>query len=798
MLDMKAPISWLKDYVDINVSSKELADAMTMSGSKVEGIEVQGEEISGVVVGKILSLEKHPDADKLKVSKVDIGREVIQVVTGAPNVNAGDYIPVALAGATLPGGKKISKGKLRGIESNGMMCSIEELGLTRENFPDAPEDGVYIFNKEEELGKDVKVVFGINEETIEFEITSNRPDCLSIIGLAREAAATLKTEFKKPVIKLKEEDDDVSKYVSVEVKDTDLCTRYTARVVKNVKIGPSPKWMRDRLSAAGIRPINNIVDITNYVMLEYGQPMHAFDIKDIKGSKIVVRRACDEEILKTLDEQDRKLDSSMLVIADEERAIAVAGVMGGANSEIRESTDTIVFESANFDGTSVRLTAKKLGMRTESSARFEKGLDTENVDAAMNRAAELVEQLGIGTVCKGIIDCYHQKKDERTIKLRVEKINEFLGTTISKEEMINILRMLEFEVDENNMTVKVPSFRPDVEREVDIAEEIVRFYGYNNIEDTLLSGKAATLGKKTFKQSIEDLIKNTMIACGLSETYTYSITSPKVFDKLNLPADSELRKAVVISNPLGEDYSVMRTTTIPDMLEVISTNYNRRIEGVSLFEMSYVYIPKSLPLSELPYEKPVLTLGMYGGVDFYDLKGVVEELMAKLGIEDYDISPEKNSVIFHPGRTAVLSIKGEYAGVIGEVHPEVAEKFECPERTYIGVIETEKLVKNASTKSEYSPLPKFPAVTRDMALLVKDEILVKQIEDIIRQRAGKILEEIKLFDVYKGKQVPEGMKSVAYSIIFRASDRTLTDEDVNKAMKKILDGIKSSLGAELR
>jgi len=798
MLDMKAPISWLKDYVDINVSSKELADAMTMSGSKVEGIEVQGEEITSVVIGKILSLEKHPDADKLRVSKVDIGREVIQVVTGAPNVNVGDYIPVALVGATLPGGKKISKGKLRGIESEGMMCSIEELGLTREDFPDAPEDGVYIFNKEEELGKDVKEVFGINEEIIEFEITSNRPDCLSIIGLAREAAATLKTEFKKPAVKLKEEGDDASKYVSVEIKDADLCPRYTARVVKNVKIGPSSKWMRDRLKAAGVRPINNIVDITNYVMLEYGQPMHAFDIRDIKGSKIIVRRANDGEILKTLDDQDRKLDSSMLVIADEERAIAVAGVMGGANSEVRENTDTIVFESANFNGTSVRLTAKKLGMRTEASARFEKGLDVENVEAAMNRAAELVEQLGIGTVCKGIIDCYHQNKEERTINLRVDKINDFLGTKISKEEMISILRMLEFEVDEKNMTVKVPSFRPDVEREADIAEEIARFYGYNNIEPTLLSGKAATLGKKTFKQSIEDLIKNTMIACGLSETYTYSFTSPKMFDKLNLPADSELRKAVVISNPLGEDYSVMRTTTIPDMLGVISTNYNRRIEGVRLFEMSYVYIPKSLPLNELPYEKSVLTLGMYGGVDFYDLKGVVEELMARLGIEDYDISPEKNNVVFHPGRTAVLSIKGEYVGVFGEVHPDVAEEFECPERTYIGVIEVEKLVNNASMNSEYTPLPKFPAVARDMALLVKDEIPVKQIEDIIKQRAGKILEEIKLFDVYKGKQVPEGMKSVAYSITFRASDRTLTDEDVNKAMKKILDGMKTNLGAELR
>ncbi|HOM03636.1 MAG TPA: phenylalanine--tRNA ligase subunit beta [Acetivibrio sp.] len=795
---MKAPIDWLRDYVDINVSAKEFADAMTMSGSKVEGIEVQGEEITKVVVGKILSVEKHPDADKLQVTKVDVGSEVIQIVTGAQNISVGDYIPVALVGSTLPGDKKISKGKLRGIESYGMMCSIEELGLTRDDCPDAPEDGIYILPKEEELGKDIKEVLGLNQEIVEFEITSNRQDCLSIIGLAREAAVTLKTEFKKPGINLKEEGDDVAQYISVEVKDTELCPRFAARVVKDVKIGPSPKWMRDRLKAAGVRPINNIVDITNYVMLEYGQPMHAYDINDIKGNKIIVRRAFDGETIRTLDDQDREIDPSMLVIADEERAVGVAGVMGGANSEIKDDTKTIVFEAANFNGTSVRLTAKKLGMRTEASGRFEKGLDPENVEAAINRAVQLVEELGIGTVCKGMIDCYPKKKEQRTINLRVDKINSFLGTNIPKEEMAGILKALEFEVDENNMTVKVPSFRDDVEREADIAEEIARFYGYNNIEATLLSGKAATLGRKTYKQIIEDLIKETMIACGLSEAYTFSFTSPKVFDKLNLPADSELRKAIVISNPLGEDYSIMRTTTIPDMLGVISTNYNRRIEEARLFEMSRVYIPQSLPINELPQEKAVLTLGMYGELDFYDMKGVAEELFERLGIENYEILPEKNNVVFHPGRTAVINIDGEYAGIIGEIHPEVAEKFECPERTYIGVIEIETLVNKASMDCEYKGLPKYPAVTRDIAMLVKDEVLVKEIEDIIKQRAGKILESVKLFDVYKGKQVPEGMKSVAYSITFRASDRTLTDEEVGKAMTKILDGLKRNLGAELR
>ncbi len=795
---MKAPLKWLKDYVDINVTPKEFADAMTLSGSKVEGIEVQGEEISKVVVGKIVSIEKHPDADKLQVTKVDIGSEVIQVVTGAKNIQLNDYIPVALAGAMLPGDKKISKGKLRGIESNGMMCSIEELNLSKEDYPDAPEDGIYILEAGLELGKDIKEVMGINETTIDFEITSNRPDCLSIIGLAREAAVTLKNEFKKPQIKVKEEGDEAKNYVSVEIKEPDLCPRYAARIVKDVKIGPSPKWMRERLRAAGVRPINNIVDITNYVMLEYGQPMHAFDLKDVRGNKIIVRRAFEGETLKTLDDQDRELDTSMLVIADENRAVAVAGVMGGANSEISDNAKAILFESANFNGTSVRLSAKKLGLRTEASSRFEKGLDVNNVIPAVDRAVQLVEELGAGTVCKGIVDCYVKKPENVELSLRPEKINTFLGTNIPKSEMIDILKALEFEIDEAGNTVKVPSFRPDVEREADLAEEIARFYGYNNIEATLLSGKASTLGKKTYKQSIEDLIKDTMVSCGLYEAFTYSFTSPKDFDMLNMPEDSALRKAVVISNPLGDDYSIMRTTTIADMLSVISTNYNRRIDEARLFEMSFVYLPESLPIKDLPKEKPILTLGMYGKVDFYDLKGTVEELLAKLGIRDYEFVPVKDNSAFHPGRTASLLIKGENAGTIGEVHPSVSERFECPERTYVGVIEIESLIENAVLMSQYKPLPKFPAVSRDIAMLVKDEIMVKQIEDVIKQRSGKILEDIKLFDVYKGKQVPEGMKSVAYSITFRASDRTLTDDEVGKTMTKILDGLKNNLEAQLR
>jgi len=556
--------------------------------------------------------------------------------------------------------------------------------------------------------------------------------------------------------------------------------------------------MRQRLRAAGVRPINNIVDITNYVMLELGQPMHAFDLEYLHGSKIIVRRAYDGEVIKTLDDQERRLDSSMLVIADADRAVAVAGVMGGANSEITEKTRTILLESANFHGISVRLTAKKLGLRTEASGRFEKGLDVENVITAVNRAAQLIEEMGAGKVCKGIIDCYANKPEPRVIKFRPDRINALLGTSIKAEDMIKIFKDLEFEVDEKNMLIKVPSFRPDVEREADLAEEVARFYDYNNIEATLLAGKASTLGRKTFKQKIEDEIKNTMIACGLSETYTYSFTSPKVFDMINLPADSELRRAVVITNPLGEDYSIMRTTTIPDMLEVLSRNYNRRIEEAKLFELSYVYLPKELPIAKLPEEKMVLTVGMYGNVDFYDLKGVVEELVKVLKIDNYDFEPEKDNPTFHPGRTARLLINGDKVGILGEIHPEVTEKFEGPERTYLAVIDVKPLVENARMNSEYKPLPKFPAVTRDIAMLVKDEIMVKQIEDIIKRQSGKILEDVRLFDVYKGKQVPEGMKSVAYSITFRAEDRTLKDEEVNKVMEKILEGLKNDVGAQLR
>ena len=796
---MKLPLKWLKDYTDIDASPREYAHALTMSGSKVEGLEVLGSGIDRVVVGKILTVEKHPDADRLQVCQVDVGSGTIQIVTGATNIKVNDLVPVALDGSSLPGGIRIKKGKLRGVESAGMMCSIAELGLTKDDYPNAAEDGIFILEGDPVPGTDIKEYLGMNDTVVEFEITSNRPDCFSIIGLARESAATFGTSFRIPEVTVKELGGPIDGKVSVEIKAPDLCARYAARIVENVKIGPSPRWMQQRLRASGVRPINNIVDITNYVMLEYGQPMHAFDLKNLKGRRIIVRRAENGEIMRTLDGQDRKLDESMLVIADAERPVAVAGVMGGENSEITDDTTTILFESANFDGISVRLTAKKLGMRTESSSRFEKGLDPENVINALNRAAQLVEEFGAGTVCRGIIDCYPEKYQKRTIPFNPKFINGLLGTDISAETMIGIFRRLEIKVDEASGTVIPPTFRPDLENEADLAEEVARFFDYNNIKPTLLEGRAATIGGKTRKQKIMDIISRTMLSCGLSETYTYSFTSPKVFDMMNLPGDSPLRKAVVISNPLGEDYSIMRTTTIPDMLRVLATNYNRRVEEARLFEMSYVYIPKSLPVTELPDEKPVLTIGMYGeDIDFYDLSGIIEELMEALGINEYELEPVKDDPTFHPGRTARLIVKGEDAGVLGEIHPAVAENFEAAERNYIAFIQMEPLVRYASTEREYKPLPKFPAVTRDIAVIVDDGIPVRSIEKIIIGKAGRIFEEAKLFDVYRGKQVPEGKKSVAYSITFRAHDRTLTDEEVNRAMEKITKALSDELGAQLR
>jgi len=657
------------------------------------------------------------------------------------------------------------------------------------------------------LGTDIREVLGIDDTVVEFEITPNRPDCLSIVGLARETGATLSTSFREPEIKVAEKaPGKTGDSVKVEIKDSTLCPRYAARVIRNVKISESPWWMKERLRAAGIRSINNIVDITNYVMIEMGQPMHAYDLDNLKGSKIIVRQANKGEELETLDGSKRALDESMIVIADEDRAVGVAGVMGGGNSEVTASTKSILFESALFNGTSIRVTSKKLGLRTEASSRFEKGLDIENAIRALNRAADLIEQLGAGEVEKGIVDNYPVHYEERTIELQEDKINALLGTDISKEKMVSMLEVIGLKYDGVKNKVTVPSFRSDVEGMADLAEEVARFYGYNNITPSLLKGKQSTLGVKTFKQKLEDKIKNTMTSCGFYEIYTYSFTSPDIFNKIRVPADSDLRKAVVISNPLGVDYSVMRTITIPEMLIVISRNYNRRVPEGRLFELSYVYRASEKRInsvigideSNLPKEVEVLTLGMYGKVDFYDLKGAVEELFSAIGVTDYSFENETDNATYHPNRTASIMVGGKKAGTIGEIHPDVLGNFDIDTKAYAGTIEIETLVENCNSVPQYKALPKFPAITRDIAMVIDDEVMVSQIEAVIRQRGGKILENIALFDVYKGKQVQEGMKSVAYSITFRAEDRTLTDEDVSKAMHKIVDGLRTNLNAELR
>ena len=798
---MKAPIRWLKDFVDINVGIKEYVDAMTMSGSKVEGVGDMGAGIDKVVVGKIINMEKHPDADKLKVCKVDVGSETLQVVTGAPNVKEGDYIPLALVGAKLPGGE-IKLSKLRGVESYGMMCSIEELKLTKDYLPDAPDYGVYVLSGTPQPGTDIKDILNL-DKIVEFEITSNRPDCLCIFGLARETAATLGVPFKKPVINVKEEaGEDANSYVSVEIEDPDLCPRYTARIVKDVKIEPSPAWMQQRLAAAGMRSINNIVDITNYVMLELGQPMHAFDFSQLSDSKIIVRTAREGETLRTLDGQDRVLDSSMLVIADTRRPVGIAGVMGGENSEIEGDTRMLLLESANFNGTSIRLTSKKMGLRSEASSRFEKGLDPENTITAVNRCAELVELLGAGRVVRGVIDCNRVKPVKDTIRLDPDRINAFLGTEIPAEKMINIFKSIEFEFDEASMMLRIPSFRSDIESAADLSEEVARFYDYNNIKPSLLSGKESAQGRKTYKQRMEDVIRDAMSGCGMNEAYTISFTSPDVFDTILLPKDHPSRKAVVISNPLGEDYSIMRTTTLPDMLRILAINYSRKISDARLFELSYVYRP--VEGEQLPVEEETLTLGMYGeNVDFFDLKGAIEELMTAMGIKNFEFRPVKDEPSFHPGRTAGLFIKTtdgsvKRAAILGEIHPEVAENTECPARTYVAMADVGVLIEASTLSRKYEQLPRFPALTRDMAIVIKDDIYVADLINVIRRKGGEFLEDARLFDVYKGSQVPDGMKSAAFALSFRAPDRTLKDEEVNIAMERILKNLEKDFGAQLR
>ena len=808
---MNTPISWIKAYVpDLDVTAQEFVDAMTLSGSHVEGYEQKDKNLDKIVVGKILTMEKHPDADKLVVCQVDVGQaEPLQIVTGAKNVKVNDLIPLVLDGGKVaaahgdnneyPDGIKIKKGKLRGVESNGMMCGIEELGSSRDFYPEAPEDGVYVFPVESGVkpGDDAVKALGLDDVVVEYEITSNRVDCFSMIGMAREAAATFDKSFYPPVVTKTGNDEDVNDYISVEVKDPALCPRYTARVVKNLKIGPSPKWMQQRLASQGIRSINNLVDITNYVMEEYGQPMHAYDLSTIAGNKIVVRRANDGDTFVTLDGQERKLDHDVLMICDGEKEIGIAGIMGGENSMITDNVQTMLFEAACFDGTNIRKSSKKVGLRTDASGKFEKGLDPNNAEDAINRACQLIEEMGAGEVVGGMVDVYSKKKEPVHVPFDADKINALLGTDIPEEDMIKYFEKIDLEYDAEAKEVIAPTFRHDLFRIADLAEEVARFYGYDNIPTTLPTGEATT-GKLSFKLRVEEVARNIAEFCGFSQGMTYSFESPKVFDKLLLDKDDPMRQAIQIMNPLGEDYSVMRTTSLNGMLTSLATNYNRRNKNVRLYELGNIYLPKALPLTELPDERMQFTLGMYGDVDFFSMKGVVEEFFEKVGLhkkETYDPNAGKN--FLHPGRQANIVYDGKVVGYMGEVHPEVADIYGIGERAYVAVIDMPQITELATFERKYEGIAKYPAVSRDISMVMPKSILVGQVEEVIENKGGAYLESYKLFDIYEGAQIKAGFKSVAYSITFRAKDKTLEEADISAAMNRILKALEE-MGIELR
>ncbi len=795
---MKVPMSWFNDYTNVDgIEPREYAEALTLTGSKVETVENMGADIQNVVCGKILEIEEHPDSDHMVICKVDVGDEVLQIVTGAPNVKVGQIVPVAKNDSYLPGGVHIKTGKLRGVESFGMLCSHEELGLSESDLSWEPEYGILVLPEDTKVGMDIKDFFGLNEEVVEFEITSNRPDCFSVIGLARETAATFGKPFNVPVPTYKETSENIQDTISVTVENPDKCLRYTAKMVKNVKIGPSPAWMVHRLKAAGIRSINNIVDITNYILLEYGQPMHAFDLRHLDGSKIIVRDAKDGEVIKTLDEQDRTLNSNDLVIADASKAVAIAGVMGGFNSEIEEDTTTVVFESATFDAVSVRLTAQKAGLRTEASSRYEKGLDVNNTIPAINRACQLVEELGCGEIVGGMIDVVGNVPAPTVLAFRPEKINAFLGIDISKEEMAGYLTTIDFKVDLDKMEITVPSFRPDVIAEADVAEEVARFYGYNKIPTTLIANSETTKGSYSPIQKFRKDLGSMLTSQGMYEIYTFTFIGENEFDKLNLPADSSFRNAVKIRNPLGEDTSIMRTTMLASMLETLSYNYNRKNEEARLFEISKAYIPTEP--GKLPNEPEKLAIGMYGkDMDFFCLKGAIEEIIDGLNIKGIAWKQLTTCPTLHPGRAAALMIGDTQIGILGQVHPTVCKNFDMDTNCFIAEIDVLPLFESVDNNVKYKALPKFPAAERDIAVLVDKTALVGDLEATIAKASGALLENIKLFDVYEGDRIPEDKKSVAFAISFRAADRSLTSEEVNKVFNKIVKDLQFKNNAQLR
>lgn len=805
---MNTSLKWIKDLVPgLQASPQEFADAMTLSGTKAEGYEEFDKDLDKIVIGQIINIERHPDADKLVVCQVDIGSgESVQIVTGAPNVKEGQKVPVVLDGGRVAGGHdgsrteggiKIKKGKLRGVLSNGMMCSIEELGSTRDMYPLAPEEGIYIFPDSAPVGGDAVKELGLDDVSVEYEVTSNRVDCFSVIGIAREAAATFGLPFCPPKLHPVGNTEDVNDYIKVQVEDTTLCPRYTARVVKNIKIAPSPEWMQRRLAAQGIRPINNIVDITNYVMEEYGQPMHAYDLDTIAGGQIIVRRAQKDETFVTLDGQERVLDDTVLMICDAEKPVGVAGIMGGENSMITDSVTTMLFEAACFDGTNIRRSAKKIGMRTDASGKFEKGLDPNNAINAMNRACQLMEELGAGEVVGGVVDVYPNVREGKRLAFEPEAYNRLLGTDIAPETMLEYFEKIELGYDKATNEVLIPSWRQDLECGADLAEEVARFYGYDKIGTTLPSGEATT-GKLSYKLWIEAAARDVAQYCGFSQGMVYSFESPKVFDKLLLPADSPLRRAVVIANPLGEDFSIMRTISLNGMLTSLATNYNRRNKDVRLYELGNIYLPKELPLTELPDERMQLTLGMYGEGDFYTLKGVIEEILQQVGMHKKpEYRPDAQKPFLHPGRQAEICYEGTVLGYFGEVHPTVAANYAIKERVYVAVIDMPHIVELSSFDRKYTGIAKFPAVTRDLSMVCPKQLLAGDIERIFEKEGGKYLESYRLFDIYEGNQIKMGYKSMAYSIVFRAPDRTLDDETVNERMSRMIQALESE-GIELR
>lgn len=811
---MNTSLSWIKEMVPgLDCTPAEYMDAMTLSGTKAESAQYFDKNLDKIVVGRINKIERHPDADKLAICQVQIdedGKE-IQIVTGAPNAFEGAVVPVVLDGGRVacdhsgnkPGeGFVIKAGKLRGVDSAGMMCSIDELGRDKTYYPEADEEGLYIFNKIEggsklKLGSDALIPLGLRDALVEYEVTSNRVDCFGIEGIAREAAATFRKEFKPPVIKETGNNEKAEDYISVEIKDKELCKRYVARVVKNVKIAPSPLWMQRKLSAAGIRPINNIVDITNYVMTELSQPMHAYDIDTIEERKIVVERAANGEKFTTLDGVERELDDTVLLIKDGKKAVGIAGIMGGENSKINEGLNTVLLEAACFDGTNIRLSSKKIGLRTDASGKFEKGLHPETALLAMNRACTLIEEIGAGEVVGGVVDVYPVKEGDREVEFDLDACNRLLGTSISLDEAREYFDRLEIKINDDLKSVVVPYFRQDLLRNADLAEELARFFGYDKIPTTLPSGES-TAGGETFGMEIEGKARELAEQFGFCEGMTFSFESPKVFDRLLLPLDAKEREAIEIKNPLGEDYSIMRTQIINGMLTSLGTNSARRNKNVRLYEISNIYLAKKLPLEDYPEEKKQFCLGMYGEGDFFVLKGVIEEFLYKVGMKKLpSYNADAGKTFLHPGRQALIIYEDAEVGYFGEVHPLVQEAYGIAERTYVANIDLSVICKKANFTVKYEGIAKFPSVVRDISLVMDKSLTAGEIEKIIRSESGAILESLELFDIYEGEKIGADKKSMAYSITFRNKEKTLEESEISAVMDKILKGLQT-IGAVLR